>query len=238
MNEPASRPDGIDALTDVFDAVYRGESPFGKRPPWDIGKPQPAFVALEEAGLISGAVLDPGCGTGEDALHLAGKGYAVTGLDLSPTAISIAQRKSKERGLDATFEVASALELAGYDGRFDTVIDCGLAHTFDADKLRTYAEALHRVCRPGAVVHVLAISDRGAEELQARLAEEIEQIPAKLPDNASAPRGPKHSADGLRNGFADGWTVESITDTHMHSILPSATAPLDLPAWLGRFRRT
>jgi cyclopropane fatty-acyl-phospholipid synthase-like methyltransferase len=233
MTEPAFRSDGIDVLTDVFDAVYRGESPFGKRPPWDIGGPQPAFVAVEEAGLVSGAVLDAGCGTGEDALYLASKGYAVTGLDLSPTAISLAQHKAKERGLDATFEVANALELAGYDGRFDTVIDSGLAHTFDAAKLRAYAAALHRVCRPGAVVHVLAVSDCGAEETQARLAEAIEQIPAKLPDGA-----PKRSTDDLRNGFADGWTVESITDTTMHGILPSASEPFDTHAWLGRIRRT
>ncbi len=233
MVEPPFRPDGIDVLTDVFDAVYRGESPFGKRPPWDVGGPQPAFVAVEEAGLVGGAVLDAGCGTGEDALYLAGKGYVVTGLDLSPTAISIARNKAKERGLDATFEVANALELAGYDGRFDTVIDSGLAHTFDADNLRIYAAALHHVCRPGAIVHVLSISDRGAEEMQARLAEAIEQIPAKLPDSGS-----KRTTDDLRKGFADGWTVESITDTTMHGILPSASEPFDTHAWLGRFRRT
>jgi len=34
-------------------------------PPWDIGRPQPAFVALAEAGAIRGRVLDVGCGTGE-----------------------------------------------------------------------------------------------------------------------------------------------------------------------------
>ncbi|WP_336116563.1 class I SAM-dependent methyltransferase [Streptomyces sp. PTD9-10] len=231
MTEPAAQPDGIDALTHVFDAVYRGESPFGKRPPWDIGGPQPAFVALEEAGLISGAVLDAGCGTGEDILHLAGKGYSVTGLDLSSEAVAIARRKAEERGLDATFAVANALELAGYEGRFDTVVDCGLAHSFDADRLRTYAAALHRVCRPGALVHVLEVSDRGAAQMQARLAEVIEGIPA------SEPPGPKRTADDLRQGFADGWSVESVTDTTMHGILPPTSEPLELPAWLGRFRR-
>src|ERR1039458_3550152 len=39
-----------------FDASYAGT------PPWDIGRPQPAFLALAEAGTIRGRVLDVGCG--------------------------------------------------------------------------------------------------------------------------------------------------------------------------------
>ena len=39
--------------------------------PWDIGRPQPAIVRLASAGAFAGAVLDAGCGTGENALHLA-----------------------------------------------------------------------------------------------------------------------------------------------------------------------
>ncbi|MDQ0940165.1 SAM-dependent methyltransferase [Streptomyces sp. V1I1] len=237
MTEPVAAPDGPAPMTEVFDAVYRGESPFGKRPPWDIGAPQPAYVALEEAGLIGGAVLDAGCGTGEDALHLAGKGYAVTGLDLSPTAISLARDKAGARGLDAVFEVADALDLKGWEGRFDTVIDSGLAHTFEGDTLRSYAAALHRACRPGAVAHILSISDRGSAEMQARLAEAIEEIPAPLPDNDEPP-GLKRSADHLRHGFADGWTVESIDETHIRGIIPTTSELLDVHAWLGRFRRS
>ncbi|CAM5373939.1 transferase [Streptomyces narbonensis] len=237
MTEPVGSPDGPAAMTEVFDAVYRGESPFGKRPPWDIGAPQPAYVALEESGLIGGAVLDAGCGTGEDALHLAGKGYVVTGLDLSPTAISLARDKAGERGLQAVFEVADALELAGYEGRFDTAIDSGLAHTFEGDRLRSYAAALHRACRPGAVVHILSISDRGSAEMQARLAEAIEGIPAPLPD-ADEPPALKRSAEHLRDGFADGWTVESIDDSLIRGIIPTTSELLDVHAWLGRFRRS
>lgn len=41
------------------------------RMPWDTGRPQPVLVALEQDGLISGAVLDVGCGTGDNAIFLA-----------------------------------------------------------------------------------------------------------------------------------------------------------------------
>jgi hypothetical protein len=37
----------------------------GPPPPWDVGRPQPAFVRLADAGTLTGALLDAGCGTGE-----------------------------------------------------------------------------------------------------------------------------------------------------------------------------
>src|SRR6266508_528471 len=39
--------------------------------PWDVGQPQPAIVRLASEGGFAGAVLDAGCGTGENALHVA-----------------------------------------------------------------------------------------------------------------------------------------------------------------------
>ena len=35
--------------------------------PWDAGQPQPAIVRLASKGGFAGAVLDAGCGTGENA---------------------------------------------------------------------------------------------------------------------------------------------------------------------------
>jgi SAM-dependent methyltransferase len=236
MTENAGIVEGRAAMTEVFDAIYRGESPFGDRPPWEIEGPQPIFVALLESGLINGAVLDAGCGTGEDVLHLAANGFRATGLDLSPTAVGIARRKAESRGVDAVFAVADALDLAGWEDRFDTVIDAGLAHTFEGERLAAYAAALHRACRPGAVAHILAISDRGSAEMQRRLAAAVSGIPAPLPEDEK-PAELRRGADHLRTGFADGWILESLDDALLRGIVPTTSELFDVHAWLGRFRR-
>src|SRR5258706_5281490 len=105
-------------------------------PPWDIGRPQPAVVRLAERGVISGDVIDIGCGTGENAVYLASRGLAVVGVDAAPTAIERAQEKARLRASAATFVVADALALEGLGRLFDTAIDCGLFHTFsNADRI-------------------------------------------------------------------------------------------------------
>ncbi|MBU3065706.1 class I SAM-dependent methyltransferase [Nocardia sp. NEAU-G5] len=223
----AERPTELD-----FDAIYRGVGPF--RAPWDIGAPQPAYVAVEQAGGITGTVLDAGCGTGENALYLADQDYSVIGLDLSLTAVELARGKAAERGLAATFEVADALDLDAYTGRFDTVVDSGLAHLFDEDALRRYAAALHRACRPNAVVYLLALSGPGLETIAAQLRELSADEEHRLPPNLMPP---SKSPDDLRAGFADGWQVEAIDESTLRAVLPSSNEPISISGWLARFRR-
>src|ERR1700727_1288180 len=79
--------------------------------PWDIGRPQPAILRLAGEGAFAGAVLDAGCGTGENALQLASLGLPVLGVDVAETALSIAREKAAGRGIDADFVVADALHL-------------------------------------------------------------------------------------------------------------------------------
>ena len=95
-----------------FIEAYKG------KPPWDIGRPQPAFEALADAGEIAGPVLDAGCGTGENTLFLAARGLEVVGVDAVEAAVEAARRKAVARGLDAEFLVHDALALEGLGRRF------------------------------------------------------------------------------------------------------------------------
>src|SRR2546429_687404 len=124
------RPDGLPDLLrprqrEDFEAFYAGTAP------WDIGRPQQAFLELAEAGRILGRVLDAGCGTGEHALMAAGLGLDATGIDAAPTAIELAKRKARDRDLEARFFVWDVLDLSALGVQVDARMVLRLIHVFD-----------------------------------------------------------------------------------------------------------
>jgi SAM-dependent methyltransferase len=131
--------------------------------PWDTGQPQPAVVRLAAAGGFTGAVLDAGCGTGENALHVAALGVPVLGFDVAGTALAMARAKAAGRGIEAEFVLADALQLGRLGRTFDTVLDCGLFHTFDAAERPGYVASLASVTEPGGTLYVLCFSDEGPD---------------------------------------------------------------------------
>lgn len=182
-------------------------------PPWDIGEPQPAIVRLAREGAFAGAVLDAGCGTGENALHIAALGLHVLGVDVAEPAVSMAREKAARRGMDAEFVVADALHLERLGRVFDTVLDCGLFHAFDGDERRDYAASLASVTRRGGRLHVLCFSDVGP-----------------------GPRGPHPvSRAELSEAFirGSGWSVVSVTADRVRASFAAQGAP----AWLATIER-
>ena len=118
--------------------------------PWDIGGPQPVIRQLAAVGAIKGEVLEPGCGSGHHAIYCAAQGYSVTGVEISPTALDRARRNAAAAGVTVDFQLADATQLDGFEGRFDTVLDCGLFHNIPSAAWPSYMQALHRATRPGA----------------------------------------------------------------------------------------
>ena len=130
-------------------------------PPWDIGRPQPEFVDAYASGeLPMGKLLDVGCGTGENALFFAGKGFQVLGIDLVPRAIEMAKGKSRDRGISAEFRVADALALPRLRRSFDVVIDSGLFHTFADEERPVYLSGVASVLRKDGVFAMLCFSEK------------------------------------------------------------------------------
>ena len=152
------RPTSHERMTGLpWDASYRRDDPA----PWDIGQPQPAIVRLASAGGFAGTVLDAGCGTGENALHVASLGLPVLGVDVAETALAIARAKAGDRGIEVEFAAADAFQLERLGRRFSTVLDCGLFHTFNGDERPGYVASLASVTEHDGTLYVLCFSDDG-----------------------------------------------------------------------------
>jgi cyclopropane fatty-acyl-phospholipid synthase-like methyltransferase len=174
----------------LFEQMYQSQAP------WDTGRPQPAIIKLAEAGKIHGSVLDVGCGTGENLLYLAARGHEAWGLDFVPIAIERARAKAAQRGVDAHFIVGNARELNKLGRQFDTVIDCGLFHTFADEQRPMFIQGLAEVLGAGGMLYLLCFSDEqpGSE-------------------------GPRRiSQQEIRDTFQIGWSVKQIEPTHFEAI--------------------
>jgi SAM-dependent methyltransferase len=141
-----------------WDASYR-DGPA----PWDIGRPQPAIVRLAAEGGFAGAVLDAGCGTGENALLVALLGLPVLGVDVAETALATAREKAEDRGIEVEFVTADAFHLERLGRRFETVLDCGLFHTFNGGERTRYVAGLASVTERDGTLYVLCFSDDGSD---------------------------------------------------------------------------
>jgi SAM-dependent methyltransferase len=191
-----------------WDASYR-DGPA----PWDIGRPQPAIARLASEGGFSGAVLDAGCGTGENALLVASLGLSVFGFDVAETALAMARKKAADRGIEVEFAVADAFQLEGLGRMFETVLDCGLFHTFDGDERPGYVASLASVTKHDGTLYVLCFSD-------------------DCPDTGPHPI----REEELRAAFqpSNGWKVSTVAPNRIQTRFHDNGAP----AWFATIKRT
>lgn len=186
--------------------------------PWDTGQPQPAIVRVASEGGFAGPVLDAGCGTGENALQVASLGLPVLGVDVAETALATARAKAPSvalrlTSLEVDFAAADALQLQRLERKFETVVDCGLFHTFDRSERPGYGASLASVTEHGGTLYVLCFSDEGLDT------------------------GPHPvSQEELRSAFGpgDGWDVAAIVPDRVQTRYHD---DLGAPAWLATIKR-
>jgi len=169
---------------------------------------------LASEGRVAGAVLDAGCGTGDNALHVASLGLSVLGVDVAETALAMARAKANDRGIEVEFAVADAFRLERLGRRFETVLDCGLFHTFDGDERPEYVASLASVTEHDGTLYVLCFSDQG-------------------PDTGPHPV----RQEELRAAFnpSTGWDVAAIEPERVRTRFHDDDGA---PAWLATVKRT
>jgi SAM-dependent methyltransferase len=102
---------------------------------------------VDFGGYKGQQLLEIGCGVGLDLARFAHGGAAVTGIDLSDTAIMLAKQNFAQQGLAAELRVMNGEALALGANSFDVVYAHGvLQYTADAAQM---VREIHRVLKPG-----------------------------------------------------------------------------------------
>jgi SAM-dependent methyltransferase len=118
------------------------------------GRANPLLVETAEP-LPPGAALDLGCGAGGDTLWLAQRGWQVTAVDISGTAVDRARARADELGVGSRVSAERHDLAASFPGGSFDLVSAQYLHTpfaFPrAEVLRTAARSL----RPGGLLLVV-----------------------------------------------------------------------------------
>ena len=121
---------------DQFEAHYRA-----KTTPWDLGRPDFNLIdAVTKKPIESCRALDIGYGSGHNSIWLAQKGFLVTGVDVSETALKKAEENALKANVNCTFLSVSFLEHDVPGAPFGFVFDRGCWHLLDYKGRETFAE--------------------------------------------------------------------------------------------------
>ena len=112
------------------------------------------------------SVLDVSCGIGTQAIGLAGRGFQVTGSDLSVEAITRARKEADQRGVKISFSVCDMRQAYEHHRRqFDLVISCdnSITHLLTNDDVLLALIQMYQCTRRGGGC-LLTVRDYDKEE--------------------------------------------------------------------------
>ena len=122
-----------------------------KQIPWQNNQSDYLTKVINANKIKPGRVLDLGCGTGMESIFLTTKGFTVTGIDISKTAINYAIQNSKKENFKIEFVIADATNLDFLKNRkFDLILDWANLHGIIKNKRDKYIEEILKHTQKGS----------------------------------------------------------------------------------------
>jgi len=117
------------------------------------------FIEQSLGVAKGGVVLDLACGSGDHAIELASRGYAVVGYDLSVTMLAQAQEIAQERDQKLNFLQGDMREMA-FEETFDGIYCWSSSFGyFEEEKNINVAQRMFKALRPGGTL-LLDVANR------------------------------------------------------------------------------
>jgi cyclopropane fatty-acyl-phospholipid synthase-like methyltransferase len=119
--------------------------------PWNIETPPDLLKKVVDTHLDkTSKIIELGCGAGNYVIYLAGKGFDVMGVDISPKAIDIANNSMNEKGVKCKFVVSNVLsDMTEIIDNYDFAYDWELLHHIFPEDREKYINNVYRLLKPG-----------------------------------------------------------------------------------------
>lgn len=193
-----------------WESRWRQDDPGG---PWlDRDVSAEIVTAVDDGWFAAGSpAMDLGCGRGDVAAWLAGRGFPSIGVDIAPSAIDLAKRTHGETPGQLEFLAADVCAAPIPGCQFGILVDRGCFHQLDARDRGAYARNLATAAAPDARFLLFVKAFRNG-------------VP--VGDQGELDRRTRE----VEGAFASSFSIDRVAETHLDR---RATLP-GLVFWLTR----
>jgi cyclopropane fatty-acyl-phospholipid synthase-like methyltransferase len=150
-------------IKDQMDKIYSTIPP--DKIPWNMEDPPEILRSIVEKGKVKPCkAIEMGCGAGNYVIYLAQKGFDVTGVDISESAIRMAKGSASEKGVDCSFVTADIRgDMSEVPHKFDFAYDWEVMHHIFPEDREAYINNVYKLLNSGGLYLSVCFSEESLQ---------------------------------------------------------------------------